>query len=1310
MSNSISGNAGVAGAYVTAISSDLATTVVNAFADSSGNYTLSGLSAGTYFVSPSLIGYLFGSDPGYQVVTITSSNVTGIDFTGSLFVQPNPAAWTKQGVIFTSNTHVGGLFPGAQPSSVLYEGNSQLGLGAGSVFKLYYSDGNNCEYAESLTGLPGSWTKYSSNPIIANMFYPNVYVSGGTYYLNCISAASYPITAISVYTSSTSVGPWTLQTSNALTPPSWAGSSIGDIVVMDIISGTWYALFTAQGAGPVYATAIGLCTSTNGINWTVSGSTPVIYNASSPGIRKIGSTYYVWFNYNNYDSALSTGSSLGYVLYATNTTVYRAQSTNFTTWTNFVPTMFRTTLEEGEGLGPAPSTGAPQFAEASGSSYMFYVANPSYAGPNFCAVATTPQTMASLVTGNEGTVYAGQLAQDNFLRTSYPENPISNAGGWIAVTGYSGIEVASLGVCQCSTASTTEWSIYRGVNWPANQYSEFVLLSNSSGNIYATVRTPSNNGYGYLFTLGAGTGSPATATLYAVDSGGSHSIATVSVTPYLGDTFRLSVETVGSDNVLTVTQNTIQILQFTDSVYATNLTSGTPGCAIGCGVSTSSEQISAWAAGGTGSPTPLGTYSRSITVDYTQCGTADSTNFPLLISGTYPYLATVANGGLVQNASGYDIQFSSDSAGTTLLNWEVETYSATSGAVNIWVQIPTLSHSTNTVIYMWYGNSSVSTFQGGATGATWDSTFAAVWHFPNGSSLSVLDSTSHGNNGTIVGTVTAATGQIDGALQNVTAGNNDVTVSNSASLQITSKITLSAWLNYTALASGGGNIIVQKRDATVDNPMEYGTSIGPNMSSPPKFTFQFYDGGYTTLYGNTSIPTSQWSFLAAAVDETVPQITFYYNGSPDGTPAYSSHMVSGNNPVQISNYGQFFGGIFQINGQLDEVRIANVTRSSSWILAEYNNQSTPSAFYTVGNLGTYSRTITIDHTKCGSADSTNFPFLFGGTYSYLATVANGGLVQNANGYDIQFSSDSAGMDLLSWEVETYNATTGAVNIWVKIPTVSHSTNTVIYLWYGNPDISSFQGGSTGAAWDSNYKGVWHLPNGSTLSVADSTTNANNGTNNGATATSGEIDGGAAFLGSSSQYVDLGGSSSLNIGAVDFTLEYWINSTTSVFSPVISKQEPSSPFYSWISGFGYIDSSGNPQNSGTLFMFGYAGTAQGFYTNSTHNDGTWHLFVVVRQSGAYTMYVDGVSVSITNSIGTTGSVDFTNTGDAQLGTKGAFPVYYTGSLDEPRLSTGLARSASWVLTEYNNQSSPSTFYTVGSLPSGFVPQSSVFCLL
>src|SRR5207245_7274307 len=72
------------------------------------------------------------------------------------------------------------------------------------------------------------------------------------------------------------------------------------------------------------------------------------------------------------------------------------------------------------------------------------------------------------------------------------------------------------------------------------------------------------------------------------------------------------------------------------------------------------------------------------------------------------------------------------------------------------------------------------------------------------------------------------------------------------------------------------------------------------------------------------------------------------------------------------------------------------------------------------------------------------------------------------------------------------------------------------------------------AWDSNYVSVYHLPNGASLSAADST-GLNSAVNHGAVATTGQIDGAAIFNGSS-QYISaaLATSASTNV-----TMSAWV---------------------------------------------------------------------------------------------------------------------------------------------------------------------------
>jgi hypothetical protein len=61
-----------------------------------------------------------------------------------------------------------------------------------------------------------------------------------------------------------------------------------------------------------------------------------------------------------------------------------------------------------------------------------------------------------------------------------------------------------------------------------------------------------------------------------------------------------------------------------------------------------------------------------------------------------------------------------------------------------------------------------------------------------------------------------------------------------------------------------------------------------------------------------------------------------------------------------------------------------------------------------------------------------------------------------------------------------------------------------------------------------------------LSAAEPTSNANNGTNNGVTSGTGQFDGGARFSGSS-QYMDVGNGSSLQVTG-RMTIEAWVEPT------------------------------------------------------------------------------------------------------------------------------------------------------------------------
>jgi hypothetical protein len=339
-------------------------------------------------------------------------------------------------------------------------------------------------------------------------------------------------------------------------------------------------------------------------------------------------------------------------------------------------------------------------------------------------------------------------------------------------------------------------------------------------------------------------------------------------------------------------------------------------------------------------------YQRSIAIAHGRVPNTDQINFPVLIQGVYPYLATITNGGRVQNANGYDIIFTSDSAGTRLLNWEIESYKASTGSVGFWVQAPTVSHTTDTVIYMFYGNANISTFQGNKNG-TWSGNYAAVYHMAdNAASANVAESTSNGNTGTAQSnTSTKSTaGKINGALS--FNGSADYINGGSAnSLAITGAITLSAWINVNSLPSNYGQFYICGKGYNDTNESYYlridsdgsgGTFVAAGTETFPN--------QYQATASITSGFLGSWHYVAGTYDGT-------WNIYVDGVKTTSSQTQA---PFATSE--RFLIGARDANGgssqyfpgKIDEVRVSNVAQPADWISTEYNNQSNPSTFYAVG--------------------------------------------------------------------------------------------------------------------------------------------------------------------------------------------------------------------------------------------------------------------------------------------------------------------------------------------------------------------------
>ena len=82
-------------------------------------------------------------------------------------------------------------------------------------------------------------------------------------------------------------------------------------------------------------------------------------------------------------------------------------------------------------------------------------------------------------------------------------------------------------------------------------------------------------------------------------------------------------------------------------------------------------------------------YRKKITIDKTKVPST-LTNFPVLVQRTDLDWKDTSHGGSVARADGYDFVFT-DADGITMLNYEVEKYTASTGELVAWVNLPSVS-------------------------------------------------------------------------------------------------------------------------------------------------------------------------------------------------------------------------------------------------------------------------------------------------------------------------------------------------------------------------------------------------------------------------------------------------------------------------------------------------------------------------------------------------------------------------------------------------------------------------------------------
>jgi hypothetical protein len=327
----------------------------------------------------------------------------------------------------------------------------------------------------------------------------------------------------------------------------------------------------------------------------------------------------------------------------------------------------------------------------------------------------------------------------------------------------------------------------------------------------------------------------------------------------------------------------------------------------------------------------------------------------------------------------------------------------------------------------------------------------------------------------------------------------------------------------------------------------------------------------------------------------------------------------------------------------------------------------------------YRKKIILDNTD-QTLGHTDFPVMVTSTSAdtdFWSHVADGA-------DDVRFVNDDGAE--LYFELEDWNSTSDNMLAWVKKSFVNATTTDAIWMYYGNDSAATSTSLSAANVWDSNYKMVWHMNEGSGTLQDSTSNNMDSSAVGGATysVSSPTGDGIGLADGYTSSY--LRRSTDSDIGQDPFTWEMWFEINVITDTTYWLLEMNGGQFDMHI-------------NDGTSYDFGTShddlSPSYTSYTDGGFNFAvdTWYHVVGTK----YTSGDDRVKVYKDGDLfyedgGTNAPAGTITWGNFDFGYHG-----FGGTMDEIRISAG-TRSADWIAFEYCNMTGSCTTYGSEEVPN------------
>jgi glucose/arabinose dehydrogenase/PKD repeat protein len=261
-----------------------------------------------------------------------------------------------------------------------------------------------------------------------------------------------------------------------------------------------------------------------------------------------------------------------------------------------------------------------------------------------------------------------------------------------------------------------------------------------------------------------------------------------------------------------------------------------------------------------------------------------------------------------------------------------------------------------------------ATFTQGVTG------LVGAWGFDESSGSQAQDASGRGGTGTIAG-ATRAAGRFGGGL--TFDGIDDwVTVADSAALDLSSVMTLEAWVNPTALGATWRTAVLKENGAG----LAYALYANDGANRAAGYLTTGSDQGLSSPTG--AVPLNAWTHLATTYDGA--SLRVFANGTQVAIRALTGSISTSTGPLRFGGNGAWLNEFFQ--GRLDEIRVYDRALTAAQISSDMNAPIGPPAV--TPQLAVTPASLTFAATQNGANPGTKSLVVAntgGGSLSYSAT-------------------------------------------------------------------------------------------------------------------------------------------------------------------------------------------------------------------------------------------------------------------------------------------------------------------------------------